>query len=186
MRRNSALNDVVIVASLRTPLTKVRSSRHNTQHSGPPATVCDPARSVCLQAKRGGLRDTDAVDLLATVFKAVLAQTKVEPEVRLLPVPSGIPSHGCMYECPSNSNSDTSSHTCHPLPSQAIGDIVIGSVLGPSSQRANEARVASFFAGIPEAVPIYTVNRYVRGWCVSDLPCIKLIKNNMLVRYNSK
>jgi hypothetical protein len=30
---------------------------------------------------------------------------------------------------------------------QAIGDIVIGSVLGPSSQRANECRIASFFAG---------------------------------------
>lgn len=34
--------------------------------------------------------------------------------------------------------------TLHP---QALGDIVIGSVLGPSSQRANECRIASFFAG---------------------------------------
>ncbi len=45
-------------------------------------------------------------------------------------------------------------------PSQAIGDIVIGSVLGPSSQRANECRIASFFAGIPEQVPVRTVNRW--------------------------
>lgn len=74
-----------------------------------------------LQAKRGGLKDTDAVDLMATVFKAVIQQAGVEP--------------------------------------QAIGDIVIGSVLGPSSQRANEARIASFFAGIPETVPVRTVNR---------------------------
>lgn len=102
-RRNTALDDVVIVSSVRTPLTK---------------------------AKRGGLRDTDAVDLLATVFKAVLDQTRIEPE--------------------------------------AIGDIVIGSVLGPGSQRANEARIASFFAGIPEIVPVRTVNRQ----CSSGLQAI--------------
>ncbi len=50
-------------------------------------------------------------------------------------------------------------HVCVVL--QVIGDIVVGSVLGPSSQRANEARIASFFAGIPEEVPIRTVNRWV-------------------------
>ena len=44
---------------------------------------------------------------------------------------------------------------------QAIEDIVIGSVLGPSSQRANECRIASLLAGIPETVPVFTVNRYV-------------------------
>lgn len=98
-----ALDDVVIVASLRTPLTK---------------------------AKRGGLRDTDAIDLLATVFKAVLVKTGIEPGV--------------------------------------IGDIVVGSVLGPSSQRANEARIASFYAGIPEEVPVRTINRQ----CSSGLQAI--------------
>ena len=77
------------------------------------------------QAKRGGLKDTDAVDLLATVFKAVLDRTRLNPA--------------------------------------DIGDIVVGSVLGPSSQRANEARIASFFAGIPEEVPVRTVNRWVWG-----------------------
>lgn len=102
-RRNSSDDDVVIVASVRTPLTK---------------------------AKRGGLKDTDAIDLLATVYKAVLDQTKVEP--------------------------------------QAIGDVVIGSVLGPSSQRANEARIAMFFAGIPDSVPVRTVNRQ----CSSGLQAI--------------
>lgn len=39
--------------------------------------------AVLLQAKRGGLKDTDAVDLLATVFKGVLAQTKINPAVRV-------------------------------------------------------------------------------------------------------
>lgn len=67
------------------------------------------------------MKDTDAVDLLGTVFKAVLDKTNINPI--------------------------------------DIGDIVIGSVLGPSSQRANEARIASFFAGIPEEVPVHTVNR---------------------------
>lgn len=52
VRRNTAADDVVIVAALRTPLTK---------------------------AKRGGLKDTDAVDLLATVFKAVLERTRLPP-----------------------------------------------------------------------------------------------------------
>jgi acetyl-CoA acetyltransferase len=40
-----------------------------------------------------------------------------------------------------------------------VGDVVIGSVLGPSSQRANECRIAMFLAGMPEAVPVHTVNR---------------------------
>lgn len=102
-RRVSPLDDVVIVCALRTPMCK---------------------------AKRGGLKDTDAVDMMATVFKAVLDRTKVEPE--------------------------------------AIGDIVIGSVMGPSSQRANECRIASFFAGIPEVVPVRTVNRQ----CSSGLQAI--------------
>jgi hypothetical protein len=58
-----------------------------------------------------------------------------------------------------------------------IGDIVVGSVLGPSSQRANEARIASFFAGIPEEVPVRTVNRCVVCavcavvWCAALCRC---------------
>mmetsp|Transcript_21801 Transcript_21801/g.37207 ORF Transcript_21801/g.37207 Transcript_21801/m.37207 type:complete len:467 (-) Transcript_21801:333-1733(-) len=102
-RRLATDDDVVIVASLRTALTK---------------------------AKRGGLKDTGAVDLMATVFKAVLERTGVE--------------------------------------ASAIGDIVVGSVLGPSSQRAIEARIASFFAGIPEEVPVRTVNRQ----CSSGLQAV--------------
>lgn len=30
-----------------------------------------------------------------------------------------------------------------------VGDIVVGSVLGPGSQRANECRMAAFYAGFP-------------------------------------
>ncbi len=36
---------------------------------------------------------------------------------------------------------------------------MIGSVLGDSSQRAIQVRIASFLAGIPENVPVHTVNR---------------------------
>lgn len=59
------------------------------------------------------------------------------------------------YCSSSSSASLTNAHILHA----DIGDIVVGSVLGPSSQRANEARIASFFAGIPEEVPVRTVNR---------------------------
>lgn len=44
---------------------------------------------------------------------------------------------------------------------QDIGDVVIGSVLGDSSQRAIQCRVASLLSGIPETVPVHTVNRCV-------------------------
>ena len=42
---------------------------------------------------------------------------------------------------------------------QAVGDIVVGSVLGPGSQRAIECRIAMLLAGFPETVPVRTVNR---------------------------
>ncbi len=45
---------------------------------------------------------------------------------------------------------------------QDIGDIVIGSVLGDSSQRAIQVRIAGLLVGIPENVPVHTVNRCVR------------------------
>ncbi|KAI5083523.1 hypothetical protein GOP47_0003266 [Adiantum capillus-veneris] len=49
-----------------------------------------------------------------------------------------------------------------------IGDIVVGSVLGPSSQRAAQCRMAAFYAGFPETVPIRTVNRQ----CSSGLQAV--------------
>ncbi|KAL3159724.1 3-ketoacyl-CoA thiolase 2, peroxisomal [Trebouxia sp. C0009 RCD-2024] len=51
---------------------------------------------------------------------------------------------------------------------EAYGDVVIGSVLGPSSQRANECRIAMFLAGYPETVPVRTVNRQ----CSSGLQAV--------------
>lgn len=43
-----------------------------------------PPQQNLLQAKRGGLKDTDAVDLLSTVFKAVLDRTRINPGGRYL------------------------------------------------------------------------------------------------------
>ena len=40
-----------------------------------------------------------------------------------------------------------------------VGDIVVGSVLGASSQRANECRIGMFLAGFPKEVPVRTTNR---------------------------
>ncbi|XP_075477111.1 3-ketoacyl-CoA thiolase 2, peroxisomal [Primulina tabacum] len=40
-----------------------------------------------------------------------------------------------------------------------VGDIVVGTVLAPGSQRASECRMAAFYAGFPETVPVRTVNR---------------------------
>uniref|UniRef100_A0A0E0K6W8 acetyl-CoA C-acyltransferase n=1 Tax=Oryza punctata TaxID=4537 RepID=A0A0E0K6W8_ORYPU len=49
-----------------------------------------------------------------------------------------------------------------------IGDIVVGTVLGPGSQRAIECRAAAFYAGVPETVPVRTVNRQ----CSSGLQAV--------------
>ncbi|KAM7264821.1 hypothetical protein ACFE04_002504 [Oxalis oulophora] len=49
-----------------------------------------------------------------------------------------------------------------------VGDIVVGSVLAPGSQRVTECRMAAFYAGFPETVPIRTVNRQ----CSSGLQAV--------------
>ncbi|KAL5702542.1 acetyl-CoA C-acyltransferase [Ranunculus cassubicifolius] len=49
-----------------------------------------------------------------------------------------------------------------------VGDIVVGTVLPPGSQRASECRMAAFYAGFPETVPIRTVNRQ----CSSGLQAV--------------
>ncbi|XP_023006261.1 3-ketoacyl-CoA thiolase 2, peroxisomal-like [Cucurbita maxima] len=49
-----------------------------------------------------------------------------------------------------------------------VGDIVVGSVLAPGSQRASECRMAAFYAGFPEIVPVRTVNRQ----CSSGLQAV--------------
>jgi acetyl-CoA acyltransferase 1 len=96
-------DDVVIVAAYRTPLCK---------------------------AKRGGFKDTLPDDLLATVLKAVIDKTNLNPS--------------------------------------EVGDIVVGTVLAPGSDRAIECRMGAFYAGFPETVPLRTVNRQ----CSSGLQAV--------------
>ncbi|KAL2557046.1 3-ketoacyl-CoA thiolase 2 [Forsythia ovata] len=49
-----------------------------------------------------------------------------------------------------------------------VGDIVVGTVLAPGSQRAIECRMAALCAGFPDVVPIRTVNRQ----CSSGLQAV--------------
>nr|AAL25590.1 At2g33150/F25I18.11 [Arabidopsis thaliana] len=49
-----------------------------------------------------------------------------------------------------------------------VGDIVVGTVLAPGSQRASECRMAAFYAGFPETVAVRTVNRQ----CSSGLQAV--------------
>ena len=44
-----------------------------------------------------------------------------------------------------------------------VGDIVVGSVLGNSSLRATECRIAAFYAGFPDSVPVHTVRPRGKG-----------------------
>ncbi|KAL9247199.1 hypothetical protein vseg_020656 [Gypsophila vaccaria] len=96
-------DDVVIVAAYRSPLCK---------------------------AKRGGLKDTFPDDLLATVLKALIERTNVNPA--------------------------------------EVGDIVVGTVLAPGSERGIACKMAAFYAGFPETVPVRTVNRQ----CSSGLQAV--------------
>ncbi|KAG6422342.1 hypothetical protein SASPL_118910 [Salvia splendens] len=87
-------------------------------------------RTAICKAKRGGFKDTLPDDLLATVLKALIDRTNINPA--------------------------------------EIGDIVVGTVLAPGSQRAIECRMAAFYAGFPDSVPLRTVNRQ----CSSGLQAV--------------
>lgn len=56
-----------------------------TYNSSDAPTLPPPAPIPTPKAKRGGLRNTDATDLLATVFKATLDRTQLDPKVRVAP-----------------------------------------------------------------------------------------------------
>jgi acetyl-CoA acyltransferase 1 len=107
-------DDVVIVAALRTAITKART---------------------------GDFATTYVEEMLAPVLKAVVQKAKIDPAL--------------------------------------VGDIVVGTVLGNGSQRANECRMASFLAGFPETVPIHTVNRQ----CSSGLQALAHVAANIKAGY---
>ena len=110
------------------------------------------------QAKRGALKDCPADDMLATVLQATVERTGVEPEVIKNPLYYGAQNALAVLQA---SLVSAPSQLCDlRFLLQAYGDVVMGSVLGPSSQRANECRIAMFLAGYPETVPVRTVNRW--------------------------
>jgi acetyl-CoA acyltransferase 1 len=98
--------------------------------SGEDVVVVSAIRTPLCKARKGGLKDTPADDMVAAVLKGVLDKTGISPG--------------------------------------DVGDIVMGSVMGSGSQRANECRIAMFFAGFPEEVPVRVVNRQ----CSSGLQAI--------------
>ncbi|KAJ8749457.1 hypothetical protein K2173_025652 [Erythroxylum novogranatense] len=60
-----------------------------------------------------------------------------------------------------------------------VGDIVVGTVLAPGSQRAIECRMASIFAGFPDTVPLRTVNRQ----CSSGLQAVADVAASIKIGY---
>eukprot|EP00462_Mataza_sp_D1_P018265 CAMPEP_0175143288 /NCGR_PEP_ID=MMETSP0087-20121206/13339_1 /TAXON_ID=136419 /ORGANISM="Unknown Unknown, Strain D1" /LENGTH=418 /DNA_ID=CAMNT_0016427321 /DNA_START=20 /DNA_END=1276 /DNA_ORIENTATION=+ len=60
-----------------------------------------------------------------------------------------------------------------------VGDVVVGNVLGQSNQRANQARIACFMAGIPETTPVHTVNRQ----CSSGLQALAHVAASIKAGY---
>ncbi|KAI4356445.1 hypothetical protein L6164_000467 [Bauhinia variegata] len=124
-------------------------------------------RTAICKARRGGFKDTLPDDLLASVLKAVIDKTNLDPS--------------------------------------EVGDIVVGTVLAPGSERAMECRMAAFYAGFPETVPLRTVNRqcssglqavadvaaYIKIGCydigiAAGLECMSLEKISMLSCNNPK
>ncbi|KAJ7950365.1 3-ketoacyl-CoA thiolase 2, peroxisomal-like protein [Quillaja saponaria] len=106
------------------------ASYRGTATSEDDVVIVGAYRTAICKSKRGGFKDTLPDDLLATVLKAVIDKTKVDPS--------------------------------------EVGDIVVGTVLAPGSIRAMECRMAAFYAGFPETVPLRTVNRQ----CSSGLQAV--------------
>jgi len=107
-------DDVVIVAALRTAIGR---------------------------ARKGKFAQSDVIDMLSPVLKAVVDKAGIAPA--------------------------------------EVGDIVVGSVLGPSGFRANECRMAAFVAGFPETVPVHTVNRQ----CSSGLQAVAHVAASIKAGY---
>ncbi|XP_058198643.1 3-ketoacyl CoA thiolase 1, peroxisomal-like isoform X2 [Rhododendron vialii] len=97
---------------------------------GDDVVIVSACRTAICKSKRGGFKDTLPDDLLASVLKAVIEKTNLNPN--------------------------------------EVGDIVVGTVLAPGSERAIECRMAAFYAGFPETVPLRTVNRQ----CSSGLQAV--------------
>ncbi|CAI9761325.1 unnamed protein product [Fraxinus pennsylvanica] len=103
---------------------------HRTASFGDDVVIVAAYRTAICKSKRGGFKDTLPDDLLATVLKALIERTNLNPA--------------------------------------EVGDIIVGTVLAPGSQRGIECRMAALYAGFPDTVPIRTVNRQ----CSSGLQAV--------------
>ncbi|KAG6426798.1 hypothetical protein SASPL_111032 [Salvia splendens] len=108
----------------------------------------DAYRTAICKAKRGGFKDTLPDDLLATVLK-------FDYRIRCC--------SGLILELGTGAVIDRTN-----LNPSEVGDIVVGTVLAPGSLRAIECRMAAFYAGFPDSVPLRTVNRQ----CSSGLQAV--------------
>ncbi|GMH20418.1 hypothetical protein Nepgr_022259 [Nepenthes gracilis] len=97
---------------------------------GDDIAIVAACRTAICKSRRGGFKDTPPDDLLATVLKALIDKTNINPS--------------------------------------EVGDIVVGTVLAPGSERAIACRMAAFYAGFPDTVPLKTVNRQ----CSSGLQAV--------------
>ncbi|KAL0722218.1 hypothetical protein Bca4012_036817 [Brassica carinata] len=113
-------------------------------------------RTALCKSKRGNFKDTYPDDLLAPVLRVCLYSLAGFPISLLFLIMYGIIFLVQALIEKTNLN-----------PSD-VGDIVVGTVLAPGSQRASECRMSAFYAGFPETVPVRTVNRQ----CSSGLQAV--------------
>lgn len=101
---------------------------------------CSAYRTPLCKAKKGGFKDTYPDDILAAVLK--VGYTKLSCGLM-----SKIIKDIYLYSFFTSSLQAVIEKT-NVNPSE-VGDIVVGSVLAPGSQRASECRMAAFYAGFP-------------------------------------
>ncbi|KAK8688592.1 hypothetical protein V6N13_087349 [Hibiscus sabdariffa] len=124
---------------------------------GDDIVIVAACRTPICKSKRGGFKDTPADDLLAPVLKVNCFAFQLQfSEIGFLWLP--ILSYFCMQAVIDRTKVNPNE----------VGDIVVGTVLAPGSLRATECRMAAFYAGFPDTVPIRTVNRQ----CSSGLQAV--------------
>ena len=121
---------------------------------------CRAHRTALCKSKRGNFKDTYPDDLLAPVLRVcLLSLFYLFIYFPLLFVYGIIFLVQALIE---KTNLDPSE----------VGDIVVGTVLAPGSQRASECRMSAFYAGFPGMFLIYTAMRiFVSVCCVLMLLC---------------
>lgn len=174
-RRAVSADDVVIVSACRTALCKAKRGgfkdtpvddliaavlKETIRRSGVEPEVGAPLAGLAVFRSRGATATAIASSVAVASF-----QTRASGRTLQCPSPGPEPvalgnRPGSLSLSPPASTHPFKTHSPRPPSAlQAVGDVCFGSVMGPSSQRANECRIAMFLAGFPESVPVHTVNR---------------------------